>query len=108
MWPKAHPVLERLLEALSILYRTDPKTMERLRVHFIGTGKSINNPEGQIRPGVERFGLARWVNEFPHRIGYVDVLSHLAHASAILIIGSTEAHYTPSKIYQSVQAKRPI
>jgi hypothetical protein len=25
-----------------------------------------------------------------------------------LIIGSTESHYTPSKVYQSVQARRPV
>ena len=35
-------------------------------------------------------------------------LTILVHASAILILGSTESHYTPSKIYQAVQAKRPI
>lgn len=108
MWPKAQRVLDRFLEALAVLRSSDPGAMERLRVHFIGTGKSASEPEGQISPAVQRLGLARWVDEFPRRIGYVDVLNHLNHASAILIIGSTEAHYTPSKIYQSVQAKRPI
>ncbi len=61
-----------------------------------------------FNPQLQRFGLERWVDEHPNRIGYVDVLNHLIHASAILVVGSTEAHYTPSKIYQAVQAKRPI
>jgi hypothetical protein len=39
---------------------------------------------------------------------YVDVLNHLIHASANLIFGSTEKHYTPSKAFQVVQARRPM
>ena len=109
MLPKAYPVLVRFLEALAIIRDQDPQLIERLRVHFVGTGKSPNDPNGyNILPYVRRFGLESWVDETPHRIGYVDVLSHLSEASAILVIGSTERHYSPSKIYQAVQARRPI
>jgi hypothetical protein len=109
MLPKAYVVLERLLEAVALLRDSNPGIMERLRIHFVGTGTSTNDPKGyNIRPHVQRLGLDRWVDEHPTRIGYADVLNHLAHASAILILGSTESHYTPSKVYQAVQAKRPI
>jgi hypothetical protein len=109
MLPKAYPVLDRLLQALAILRDTEADVMQRLRIHFIGTGTSPNHTEGyNIRPHIQRFGLEHWVCEHPNRIGYVDVLNHLAQASAILILGSAEAHYTPSKVFQSVQAKRPI
>src|SRR5262249_41621719 len=33
---------------------------------------------------------------------------HLLQASAVLIIGSTAPHYSPSKIYQAVHAQRPV
>jgi hypothetical protein len=109
MLPKAYSVLERFLKALVILRDTDAEVMKRLRVHFVGTGKSPNDSAGyNIQPYVRRFGLERWVSEHPNRISYGDVLNHLAHSSAILILGSTETHYTPSKVYQAVQAKRPI
>ncbi len=109
MLPMAYTVLERLLEGLAGLRNRDPEVLERLRIHFVGTGRSANDRTGyNIRPHVQRFGLERWVDEHPSRISYMDVLNHLTHASAILILGSTESHYTPSKIYQSVQAKRPI
>src|SRR5262249_120105 len=109
MLPKAYAVLERLLQALAVLRESRADIMQRLRIHFVGTGTSPDDPKGHnIQPYIPPFGLERWVCEHPHRIGYVDVLNHLAHASAILILGSTEAHYTPSKVYQSVQAKRPI
>jgi hypothetical protein len=107
--PKAHVILERFLESLVVLRDREPAIMDRLRVHFVGTGTSPNDPEGySIRPYLQRMGLERWVDEHPHRIGYVDVLNHLVNASAILILGSTESHYTPSKVYQAVQAKRPV
>ena len=48
------------------------------------------------------------MTEHPQRVSYIDVLSHLVQAAAILVIGSTEPHYSPSKIYQSVEARRPI
>ena len=28
--------------------------------------------------------------------------------SGVLIVGSTEPHYTPSKVYQAVQSRRPV
>jgi hypothetical protein len=109
MLPKARAVLESLLRALAVLRDNDPEMMQRLRIHFVGTGTSPDDPKGHnIQPQVQRFGLEPWVDEHPNRIGYVDVLNHLTHASAILIVGSTEAHYTPSKVYQAVQARRPI
>jgi hypothetical protein len=109
MLPKAYVVLERLLKALAILRDSDREIMDRLRIHFVGTGKSPDDPLGHnIRPRVQQFGLERWIEEKPQRISYVDVLNHLTHASAILVLGSTEAHYSPSKVYQSVQAQRPI
>src|SRR5205809_7873464 len=108
MWPNSLSVLDRFLEALAVLRDSEPKVIERLRIHFVGTGKPPDESEGFVHRRVQRLGLGRWVVEVPHRIGYIDVLNHLVHASAILILGSTEAHYTPSKVYQSVQAKRPI
>jgi hypothetical protein len=108
MWPKAHAVLDRFLEALAVLRDSEPKVIERLRIHFVGTGKPPDESEGFVHRRLQRLGLGPWVVEVPYRIGYIDVLKHLVHASAILILGSTDAHYTPSKVYQSVQAKRPI
>jgi hypothetical protein len=48
------------------------------------------------------------VSEMPSRIKYLDVLNHLEKSTAILVIGSTEVHYSPSKIYQGIMARRPM
>lgn len=48
------------------------------------------------------------VFEYPARIPYLDVLVHLNAADGIFILGSTEPHYTPSKVFQGVLSKKPI
>ena len=78
--------------------------------HFIGTGKLTNDHNGHnIKPLAEKYNL--WqsvVFEYPKRIPYLDVLLHLNSADGIFILGSTEAHYTPSKVYQGVLSGKPI
>src|SRR5262249_20819991 len=87
MLPRAYSVLERLLDALVILRDNDSEIMDKLRIHFVGTGKSSNDTEGyNIRPLVQRFGLDRWVIEHPSRICYIDVLNHLKSASSTLVL----------------------
>ena len=48
------------------------------------------------------------VDEHPQRIGYVDTLNHLGRSDAVLVLGSTEAHYTPSKVFQAMLSRRPV
>jgi hypothetical protein len=109
MLPKAFAVLDSFLAALVQMRIERPEVFERMRVHFIGTGKSPNDAFGHnILPRAASLGLAGTISEHPQRVPYADVLRYLTKASAILILGSTEQHYTPSKVYQSVQAKRPI
>lgn len=107
--PKAHRVLENLLAGLATLSATQPEIAARLRLHFIGTGTSPADPDGyNVLPVAERLGVRGQVAEHPHRMAYLDVLAHLTKAHGVLIIGSTEPHYTPSKIYQAVQSRRPV
>jgi hypothetical protein len=107
--PKAISVLERFLEGIAVLRRRRSELANRLRVHFIGTGKSPNDRHGHnVLPIAFRLGISDIVSEHPSRMPYLDVLVHLRHAYGALIVGSTERHYTPSKVYQAVQSRRPI
>lgn len=107
--PKAHDVLDRLLAGLSLLTQKRSTLASRLRLHFIGTGRSPMDTQGfNVLPMAARHGVTDLVAEHPHRMGYLDVLSHLTKAHGVLIVGSTEPHYTPSKVFQSVQSRRPI
>ena len=53
-------------------------------------------------------GLADVVTETPGRLDYLDALAALGDASAILLLGSSEPHYTASKLYPALMARRPL
>jgi hypothetical protein len=109
MWPPALPVLDRLLEGVAALRATDPESFARLRMHFIGTTLVPGDAsKGQVQPYIDKHRLAGTVDEHALRISYVDVLTHAQKSSANLILGSTEAHYTPSKAFHLVHARRPM
>jgi hypothetical protein len=108
MWPGGYPVLRSLFAGVRRLAEEHPKIAERMLFHFIGTGKSPHDRSAHVLPAAREAGIKHLVTEHPRRMGYVSVLRHLVSASAILIIGSTEAHYTPSKLFQSVQSRKPV
>jgi hypothetical protein len=102
-------VLDAFLAGLRTLRDTAPDTASRLRVHFVGTGRSPDDPQGyRVLPRAREFGVQDMVSEHPHRIGYVDTLNHLERSDTVLVLGSTERHYTPSKVFQAILSKRPI
>lgn len=84
---------------------------QHLRFHFIGTGKQLNDPNAfYVGKMAEQYeGLWQQVIfEYPQRINYLDVLIHLKASDGIFILGSTESHYTPSKVYQGVMSGKPV
>lgn len=106
MLPKAYKPLEEIFKALSQLQppclHQASSTLQPLQLDFIGT-------LGTIKPIAEKHGLyGTTVFEHPDRIPYLDVLTQLEAADAVFILGSTEPHYTPSKVYQGVLSGKPI
>jgi hypothetical protein len=109
MLPRAYSTLEAVLQALQCALEQDCDYTSRLRLHFIGTGSVPSDPSSYtVRPWAERFGLADLVREHPARVPYLDVLNHLKHAHGVLILGSSEPHYTASKVFQAVLSRRPV
>jgi len=108
--PQAHGVLERLFAAINLIRERNPGLASRLRLHFVGTGihESDSTRGHTVTPYIQKWGLESIVDEMPSRIKYLDVLAHLAASTAILVVGSIEKHYSPSKIYQGVLSKRPV
>jgi len=106
MLPKAYVPLEEIFKAIA----ANKNQFNDAEFHFIGTGKLANDPLSfNIKPYAEKYGL--WntiVFEYPKRIPYFDVIVHLNAADAVFILGSTEPHYTPSKVYQAILAEKPV
>jgi hypothetical protein len=107
--PAGVAVLDSFLAGLRELKKRAPDVANRLTVHFVGTGSSPDDPEGhRVRPRARQAGVDDMVDEHPQRIGYVDALNHLTKSDAVLVLGSTEAHYTPSKVFQAMLSRRPV
>ena len=106
MLPKAYEPLKRIFKAID----SNRALFAGVEFHFIGSGKTPNDPQGfNIKAMAQQYGL--WeevVFEYPKRIPYLDVLQHLNAAGGVFILGSTEAHYTPSKVYQAVLSGKPM
>jgi hypothetical protein len=81
-----------------------------IEFHFIGTGKaSLQAPSSSIQQLAEQYGLfERIVFEHPLRIPYFDMLIHIRESAGMFILGSTESHYTPSKLFNAFMMKVPV
>jgi hypothetical protein len=86
-----------------------PADADRFRFHFIGTSYV---PTGQGKPSVlpvaEHYGLASLVEEVPHRIGHLESLALLLQADVLILLGSSDLAYSPSKLYPYYLSGKPI
>jgi ABC-type arginine transport system ATPase subunit len=96
-----------LLRGLERARRDDPAA-SRLRLHFFGTSNQSRSAEHRVLPIARECGVDAAVTEAPGRLDYLDALSVLTSASAVLLLGSSESHYTASKLYPALLSQRRI
>jgi hypothetical protein len=107
--PAGFGTLQALLAATRLLRDREPALYARLRLWFIGTSnQSSGEATPRVLPMAHATGVEDVVREIPLRVGYGEALSVLRHASGILLLGSSERHYTASKLYPALLARRPL
>jgi hypothetical protein len=107
--PSFGHALRVLFAGLRQLRDRDPAMAARLRLHFVGT--SYAPPESAprfVQPLAAAYGVGDLVTERPHRIGYLDSLRLMQEADGLLLLGSDDLAYSPSKIYPNYMTGRPI
>jgi hypothetical protein len=88
---------------------TTPEARQRLRVWFIGTSNERRaDAPAIVRPLAERAGVGDVVREHAPRLAYFDALRVLRDADAVLVLGSGEPHYTPSRLFPALASRRPV
>jgi hypothetical protein len=98
-----------VVAAAALMKERQPIMYARLRIHFVGTSNQTSGtPETRVRQLAREFGVGDAVSEHPLRLPYLDGLQVQLEASANLLIGSRERHYTASRIYPALLAGRPI
>jgi hypothetical protein len=86
--------------------RAEGPELAGVRLHFVGTSYSTGRP--CVAPIAREEGVEDLVDEHPHRVPYLDALQLLSDAHALLVIGSAEPHYTASKIFPYILARKPL
>lgn len=109
MLPRAVETLRILFEGCRRLRDHRPELAARLRLLFVGTGNKIGaGSTSVIAQLAAEAGISDLVREVGERQPYLEVLALLGSAQAVMVIGSTERHYTASKIFQAMHSQRPI
>ena len=81
----------------------------KVRFHFIGTSGRVDGDDSMGFGGIAaRCNATQLVRLDPRRIPYLDALRTMQTADALLMLGSTEPHYTASKLFPYWLADRPI
>jgi hypothetical protein len=107
--PDMDPVLGVFFEQLVALRKDDPAFVSGLRVHFVGTNYSpAERTSKAIMPLATQYEVQDLVEEHSVRIPYFQALSLYAESDAVLLIGSTSADYTASKVFNCILSKKPV
>lgn len=108
MLPHGYETLRALFRAVLAIRADDPATGNRLRLHFFGTTYDPNAVEPLVLPTAQSLGLGDVVTEHPRRVPYLDAMNLLTSADVVLALGSSESHYTASKIFPILLSGRPV
>jgi hypothetical protein len=107
--PKGFDVLCTMFAALARLRDRNPGAYARLRLHFVGTSNQrVPGVAPRVLAAAQEAGIGDIVTEAPERLDYLDALNVQTRAHALLLLGSSEPHYTPSKVFPAILARRPI
>jgi hypothetical protein len=103
------PVVTAFLSAIRSGLDNKPEIFRRLRVHFVGTsyapnGRSVYN----IMPLAREAGVEHVVEEIPNRVAYLEALQILLDSHGLFLLGSIEPHYTASKVFPYILARKPL
>ncbi len=85
--------------------KDEGKLDSQIKLFFIGTG---NYAHKSITEYAKEAGIENIVIEIRERFPFLHILNLLSNAYGVMIIGSTEKHYTASKTYQSLLSEKPV
>jgi hypothetical protein len=107
--PLGIETLRAFLQSLTLLRAERPDLYEKLRVHFFGTSNErVPDPPARVLTHARELGVDQIITEHPMRIDYSHAVKVQLDAAAILLMGSSEPHYTASKLYPALLARRPL
>jgi len=102
------PALTVLFDGLKGFRDANPAA-NQLRLDFLGTSyASAETASPSITPVAQHFGTDDLISENPLRLGHLDALREQMAADALILLGTDDPAYSPSKLYPYYLTKRPI
>lgn len=103
--PDMLPALQVLFAAVSEL----KKNGQNCEVFFYGTSYApALQGKATTRKLAGQYQIEDRVHEYPDRIGYVDARRIMLEADMLLLLGSNDMAYSPSKIYSTLLAPKSV
>ena len=107
--PLGVEAMRAVFQAVALLKVRRPDDYARVRLHYFGTSnQTAGDAAERVVPIARALGIADCISEQPLRVPYLDALRIQVDSHVILLAGSSEHHYTASKIYPALLAKRPL
>ena len=101
--------LKVLFGALKRFREQNPTEAARLRFEFLGTSYAKpDRAKATVVPIAAEYGVQDQVVEVASRLGHLECLEIQAKADVLLLLGSSDLAYSPSKLYPYYLARRPI
>ncbi|WP_231490281.1 hypothetical protein [Pedobacter sp. Leaf170] len=102
-------MVESITKMLTAFKALPTEWKENVVFYFLGTsyapkGTGVNS----VLPIAKKLGVDKSVIEVTNRLSYFNTLRHLRLSDGLLIVGSDEVNYIPSKIYTYILANKPI
>ncbi|MFI5357306.1 MAG: glycosyltransferase [Opitutales bacterium] len=107
--PDMTTAMTALLRGFRLFLKSHPDEAARHRFHFIGTDYAPP-PLGRewAVPVAVQENVRPYVFEHRYRVPYFDALHYLTQADALVVVGSNDPTYSPSKIFPYLLARRPL
>ncbi|MFZ5669647.1 MAG: glycosyltransferase [Pseudomonadota bacterium] len=106
--PAMESSLASLFQAAAAGRRRRPEVFDRLWFVFVGTGYAPSgNPSVAMRLAAAA-GMTDRVVEHPDRIRFLDAQKSMLDADMLLLLGSNDDGYIPSKLNQSLSLPKPL
>lgn len=102
--PKSRLFVQTLFQAIQDLVKAE-NWNQNTHLFFLGTG---NYAGETIKEIAQKYEIDNFIRETRQRFPFLHILNFLKKADKVMIIGSTEKHYTASKTFQSLLSQRPV
>jgi hypothetical protein len=104
------PQSKTFLESFFNVIARHRECFRGVEFYFIGTGKRVDSKlTSPVKEIAEKYGIyGEVIFEHPHRLTYLNILKHISASAGMFILGSSEEHYTPSKLFNAFITRRPI